>query len=154
MLQANGYQSLICYDTVDGIVTMPASEHQVRRRPGRPGRRHWAGRTMVTALNKATAQANSGAEAAKAARERFSQLRHVHRGRWSAARSAGPPFVIDYASHLTRNPADPGPDERAFFLACAKLSASARPGLGRRAGSDCTTPSSGWSTASATCRRG
>ena len=125
VLLANGYQSLICYDTVDGIVTVPTWGNAAAA-AREAGYQALGGADAVTELNKATAQANSGPEAARAARERFSRLRQCVGSVIGSAQSRAA-MLIDYASHLTRNPTDPGPDERAFFLACAKLSASAHP---------------------------
>ena len=125
VLRDNGFHGLIVYDTIDGVVPHP------RRGPGAEDARDAAtlalgGADALAALDKATAQANGGAETTKAIRERLSQLRQaVEAVTRSEQHRVG--FVIDYASHLTRNPGDPGPDERAFFLACAKLSASAYP---------------------------
>ena len=125
VLRVNGFHGLIVYDTIDGVVTHPL------RGPGAEDARNAAtlalgGAETLAALNKATAQASGGAETTKAVRDRLSQLRHAIEAVTASAQHRVA-FVIDYASHLTRNPGDPGPDERAFFLACAKLSASARP---------------------------
>ena len=123
VLLANGYQCLIGYDTVDGITIYP------RFGTGATESRDAAmqalgGHENVDALNKTTRDANAGTDAARAVRERFGHLRQcIESVAGSAHHRAG--FVVDYASRLARNPGDLAADERAFFLACAKLAANA-----------------------------
>ncbi len=104
-LRLNDYRCLIGYDAVDGLVVLPA------RGDG------------AEAAHKAAA-AMIGSAAAHGPVQRFDRLRqHVEAVARSTQHRAA--FLIDYASRLARNPADPGTAERDFFLACAKLSATA-----------------------------
>jgi hypothetical protein len=105
VLRGNGYDCLIGYDMVDGLVVYPA------RGPGADT----AQQAAATLL---------GGDAARRPKPELDQLRpYVEK----VARSSQPraAFLIDYASRLTRTPSDPTQAERAFLLACAKLSATA-----------------------------
>jgi ATP-dependent Clp protease ATP-binding subunit ClpA len=123
VLQMNGYKCLITYDTVDGISFYPAQGDEGREARD-AGIRALGGEINYGALTDATAAANSGKDAAQAARVRFSHLRTCIE---SVVRSVDDraAFVIDYASRLARNAADLAAEERAFFLASAKLSGTA-----------------------------
>jgi ATP-dependent Clp protease ATP-binding subunit ClpB len=122
VLQANDYKCLIWYDTVDGAVVHP--EFGAASGPASAAAAQVLGDSLK-ALNQATAGQDGGRDASRVTRQRlFSQLRA------SVEAVAGngecrTAFLIDYASHLARSPADLTQEERAFFLACAKLSATA-----------------------------
>jgi ATP-dependent Clp protease ATP-binding subunit ClpB len=105
VLRGNEYECLIGYDMVDGLSVYPA------RGLGAEA----AQRAAATLL---------GGDAARHPKPELDQLRlYIEK----VARSSRPraAFLIDYASRLTRNPSDPAPTERAFLLACAKLSVTA-----------------------------
>jgi ATP-dependent Clp protease ATP-binding subunit ClpB len=105
VLRRNGYECLIGYDIVDGLSVYPAHGLEAQA----------AQRAAATLL---------GGDATRHPKPELDQLRtHIEK----VARSSRPraAFLIDYASRLTRNPADPAQAERAFLLACAKLSVTA-----------------------------
>jgi ATP-dependent Clp protease ATP-binding subunit ClpB len=115
-LAANGYAFVVTYDQVDGLGVLPREADDPR--------------------------AHDAAEAARALlggfernRPTLTELRE-HLEKVVRAPEQPAAFVVDYASRLTRNPADPQVAERDFFLACAKLSATAprRPGPTGRPG--------------------
>ena len=78
VLQTNGYKCLINYDTVDGISFYPAQGDEGREARD-AGIRALGGQVNYDALNDVTAAANSGKDAAQAARVRFSHSPYLHR---------------------------------------------------------------------------
>jgi ATP-dependent Clp protease ATP-binding subunit ClpB len=121
VLRSNGYECLVTYDTVDGISVYPAHGDEAGA-ACLAATAALGGEKSVNALNKATAGVNAGEDAV---RERFSHLRAcIEAVAGSAEHRAA--FVIDYASRLARESGDLATEERAFFLACAKLAGTAR----------------------------
>jgi hypothetical protein len=117
-LQSDGYTALIAYDPVDGLQVHPAH--------------------------------GTGAEEARATAQRLltslsSDDLSLDELRRTVAAVANAPhdrvgLVIDYAARLTRSPIDPTEEERKFFLACAKLAATATPLPAGRPGSRLYNP--------------
>jgi hypothetical protein len=108
-LAANGFGCVITYDQVDGLGVLPR-EPDPRAADAAETVKRLVGRVEGKRLD-------------------LTQLRgHLESVVRDPEQRAA--FVIDYASRLTRNPADPQVAERDFFLACAKLAATAprRPG--------------------------
>ncbi|BEL06359.1 AAA family ATPase [Actinoplanes sichuanensis] len=104
-LRGQGYACLIAYDPVDGLQVLPA------RGPGADAARSTAQRLLPGLSAKDLS---------------LDQLRKTITA-VATAPNDRVGLVIDYAARLTRSPIDPTDDERKFFLACAKLAATATP---------------------------
>ncbi|WP_306213501.1 AAA family ATPase [Actinoplanes sp. RD1] len=104
-LRDDGYTCLIAYDPVDGLHVLPAHG------PGADQARITAQRLLPSLSAKDMS---------------LDQLRKAITA-VATAPNDRVGLVVDYAARLTRSPIDPTDEERKFFLACAKLAATATP---------------------------
>ncbi|HEX8009130.1 MAG TPA: AAA family ATPase [Trebonia sp.] len=107
VLESNGYQTLLCYDPVDGLIVHPqepdALDAATRLLGGKPG-------SQPPSLTRLRADLTA-----------FSKPQEAGE---TPVRGA---FVIDYASRLVVSPEQLDPAERDFFLFCLKSSRTAMP---------------------------
>ncbi|TDC00298.1 ATP-dependent Clp protease ATP-binding subunit, partial [Micromonospora fluostatini] len=124
-LQPSGFQSLICYDPVDGITAYPPDSRLVaesllgpravgRRPPLEKLRAHLAKVVGVPEQPPLDAEPASSAARAGSAPATVTPRARVA-------------FVIDYAARIARAPGQLDPVERDFFLYCQKVALIATP---------------------------